>query len=170
MLLRRRQLHYFYVAATAKLNPVHYDALTHDFSTLRRKLFDHASSPWEGDNVTLKADLIELAENWSKITASSSNENDDVKSLCPISFSEDEVKECLRMNAAQVEADEQLQACRDAIGIGPEGWVPLDQYDEVKQRESKLKADALEAAESEQERLMLCEHWIFDDFDEDEYS
>ncbi|XPT00062.1 hypothetical protein M3J09_009224 [Ascochyta lentis] len=170
VLLRRRQLHYFYVAATAKLNPMHYDALTHDFSTLRRRLFDHASSPWEGDNVTLEADLIELEQNWSNITASSSSTSDDATPPCPIGFSEDEVKNCLHMNAAQIEADEQLQACRDAIGIGPEGWVPLDQYDEVKRRESKLKADALEAAESDQERLMLYEHWIFDDFDEDEYS
>ena len=170
VLLRRRQLHYFYVTATAELNPVHYEALTHDFSTLRRKVFDHASSPWEGDNVTLKADLIELQRNWSSITASDSRPNHDSKSPCPVVFSEAEVEDCLHLNAAQIEADEQLQACRDAIGIGPEGWVPLDQYDEVKQREAKLKADALEAAESAQERLMLHEHWIFDDFDEDEYS
>lgn len=46
----------------------------------------------------------------------------------------------------------------------------MDQYDEVKQRERKFKADALEAAESEQKCLMLQEHWIFNDFDEDEYS
>jgi len=73
------------------------------------------------------------------------------------------------MNAAQIEADEQLRARRDAIGIGPKGWVPLDQYDKVKQREAKLKFDAFEAADSEQERLMLQEHWVFDDFDENEY-
>jgi hypothetical protein len=168
MLLRRRQLHYFYVTATAKFNPNHYDALTRNFSTLRRKLFDHASSPWEGDNITLKADLIELEQNWSDMI--SSNSSNEVEPLCPIRFSEEDVKHYLHLNVAQVESDEQLQACRDVIGIGPEGWVPLDQYDEVKQRESKLKADALEAAESEQERRMLQEHWMFDDFDEDEYS
>ncbi|KAF2126260.1 hypothetical protein P153DRAFT_347351 [Dothidotthia symphoricarpi CBS 119687] len=170
VLLRRRQLHHFYVAATAKLNPTHYDALSYDFSTLRRKLFDHASSPWEGDNITLKADIVHLQMNWSNITTASSITNDDAKPPCPIAFSEEEVSECLRMNAAQVEADEQLQACRDAIGIGPEGWVPLEQYDEIKERESKLKADALDAAESDEDRLMLCEHWMFDDFDEEEYS
>jgi hypothetical protein len=170
LLLRRRQLHYFYVAATAKHNPVHYDALTYDFSTLRRKLFDHASSPWEGDNVTLKTDLIELRKNWSNITTPVQGTSDNAMPPCPIDFSKDEVEDCLRLNTAQVEADEQLQACRDAIGIGSEGWVPLDQYDKIKQREAKLKADALEAAESEHERLMLREHWIFDDFDEDEYA
>ncbi|KAH7082398.1 kinase-like domain-containing protein [Paraphoma chrysanthemicola] len=140
LLIRRRQLHYFYVATTAKLNTIHYDALTHEFSTLRRKA-------------------------WPNIIA-----NDDSRPVCPISFSEDEVDDCVRLSVAQAEADKQLQACRDFIGIGPEGWVPVDQYEEVKQRESKLKADALEAAESEQERLMLQEHWMFADFDEDEYS
>jgi hypothetical protein len=170
LLLRRRQLHYFYVATTARLNPTHYDALTYSFSTLRRKLFDHASCPWEGDNVTLKADLIHLTKNWTEIVTTKSSTSDDATPPCPIAFSEDEVSECLRLHTAQVEADEQLHACRDAVGIGPEGWVPVEQYDEIKQRESKLKADALEAAESEEERQKLREHWIFDDFDEEEYS
>ena len=54
-LLRRRQLHHFYVNFTAKYNSEHYDALTSDLSTLRRRLFHHASNPWEGDNTSLKA-------------------------------------------------------------------------------------------------------------------
>ncbi|KAF2083964.1 hypothetical protein K490DRAFT_76144 [Saccharata proteae CBS 121410] len=170
LLLRRRQLHYFYVAMTAKLNPRHYDALASDLSMLRRKLFDHSSYPWEGDNVTLKADLVHLMKNWSNIAAAEPSTSGDARASCPISFSEDEVIEYERLNAAQIEADEQLQACRDVIGTGPEGWVPLEQYEEAKQRERKLKADALEAAESEEERARLSEHWIFDDFDEGEYS
>ncbi|KAI4609381.1 hypothetical protein J4E80_008631 [Alternaria sp. BMP 0032] len=170
VLLRRRQLHYYYIAKTAELNPIHYDALAHDFSVVRRKLFDHASEPWEGDNVTLKADLIYLTENWSRITAPQSSARGDSKIPCPISFTEDEVTECKRLHAAQIEADEQLQACRDVVGIGPEGWVPLEQYEETRQRERKLKAAALEAAESDEERASLEEHWIFDDIDEEEYS
>jgi hypothetical protein len=79
------------------------------------------------------------------------------------------VIECLRLNTEQVEADDQLQACRDAIGIGSEGWVPLEQYDEIKGRERKLKSYAREADESEEDRLMLNEHWMFDDCDEEEY-
>lgn len=88
----------------------------------------------------------------------------------PISFSEDEIEECKRLKTAQIEADEQLQVCRDIVGVGPEGWVPREQYEDTKQRETKLKADALAAAESEEERVMLPEHRIFDDFDEEEYS
>lgn len=31
----------------------------------------------------------------------------------------------------------------DVIGVGPEGWVPLDQYEEANQRENKLKAGGM---------------------------
>jgi Phosphotransferase enzyme family len=170
VLLRRRQLHYFYITTTAKLNSTHCDALAYDLSTLRRKLFHRASDPWEGDNVTLKADLIQLTKNWSKIANAKSSTGGEARAPCPITFPEDEVNDCLRLNSAQVEADEQLEACRDVIGVGPEGWVPSDQYEEAKQRESKLKVDALDAAESDEERARLCEHWVFDDFNEEEYS
>ncbi|PVI03036.1 phosphotransferase family protein [Periconia macrospinosa] len=169
-LLRRRQLHYFYVAMTAKLNPIHYDALAYDYSILRRKLFDYSSCPWQGDNVTLKADLIYLVKNWSNIAAQESSTKDDAKALCPISFTEDEVLECERLNDSQIEADKLLQAYRDFVGIGVDGWVPLEEYESTKQREINLKACALEAAESEEERAILSEHWISDDFDEAEYS
>ncbi|EUC48494.1 hypothetical protein COCMIDRAFT_87131 [Bipolaris oryzae ATCC 44560] len=169
-LLRRRQLHYFYVAATASLNPTHYDALTENFGTLRRKLFEHAGDPWEGDIVTLKNDLVYLTKKWDKVVASKSNTGDETSHLCPIAFSEDEVAECLRLNDAQLEADKSLRNYRDFIGIGIEGWVPVEQYDEIKQREQEFKADVLEAADAEGEGEKIREHWIFDDFDEEEYS
>jgi hypothetical protein len=50
-----------------------------------------------------------------------------------------------------------------------EGWVPTAHYDEAKQRERNLKADALDAAETEEERARIQENWIFDDFCEEEY-
>jgi hypothetical protein len=169
-LLRKRQLHYYYVKMTAELNLTHYNALTYDLSILRRKLFHHASDPWEGDNVTLKADLIQVTKNWSKIARSKVSVNGDETPPCPIAFLEDEISDCLRLNSAQVEADEQFEACKDAIGVGSEGWVPSDRYDEAKQREDKLRVDALGAAESDEERVKLLEHWPFADFNEEEYS
>lgn len=161
-LLRRRQLHYFYVKMTADINPTHYDALTYEFSTLRRRLFHHASDPWEGDNTTLKADLVTLFKNWVEV-------NHDARTPCPISFTDDELTECLRLERAQSEADEQFQACKEVIGIGHEGWVPVAHYDEAKGCERKLRADALDAAETEEERERIKENWIFDDFSEEEY-
>ncbi|KXG47261.1 Aminoglycoside phosphotransferase [Penicillium griseofulvum] len=162
-LLRRRQLHYFYVKLTAETNIEHYEALTHYFSTLRRRLFDHARDPWEGDNVTSKADLITLSRKWKDITC-------DSRVSCPITFSDDELTECLRLEKTQSEADEQLQACQEVIGVGPEGWVPLADYDEAKRREKNLKRDALDAAETPEEKTRIQDNWIFDDFSEEDYT
>lgn len=170
LLLRRRQLHYFYVATTAELSPEHYNAMNSNGNTLRRKLFEHAGYPWEGDNVALKADLIQLTQVWADFATTNSSPDDTAEVPCPITFSEIEEKECLRLHAAHIESDEQLQACRDVLGVGLEGWVPVEQYEETKQRARTLKVDALDAAETEEERQQLIEHWIFDDFDEEEYA
>lgn len=110
--------------------------------------------------MTLKADLIQVTKNWSKIVSSKLSLNCDGTSPCPIAFPEDEINDCLRLYSAQVEADEQFEAYRDAIGVGAEGWVPADQYDEAKQREGKLRVDALDATESDEERVKLAEHWL----------
>lgn len=48
--------------------------------------------------------------------------------------------------------------------------MPLDECDETRQREKKFKTDAFAGAESERERQILHEHWMFDNFDESEYS
>jgi hypothetical protein len=45
----------------------------------------------------------------------------------------------------------------------------FDDMEEREQFERKLKVDALDAAESTEERLSICENWIFDDFDEQDY-
>jgi hypothetical protein len=141
-----------------KLDSTYYDALIYGRSTLKRKLLDHVGFPLEGHNITLKAELFQSTKNWSSITASSLSMNDDARPACPIVFQEDEVSECLRLDAGQAEADEQLQACRNTVGIGLDGWVPSKQYDEIKKHGGKLKADALEVADSEEERPRLCEH------------
>jgi hypothetical protein len=75
------------------MNPGHYDALTQEFSALRRRLFHHVSDPWEGDNTTLKADLVTLFTKWTEVTY-------DARALCPISFIDDESIECLRLERA----------------------------------------------------------------------
>lgn len=143
MLLHRRQAYYFYVAGTERFNPTHYEALSHDFSIIRRKVFDHASSPWEGDNVTLKADLVHLVRNWGAVTAFGSSTDGHTRQLCPISFSEEELTECSHLNTEQIDSDENTEAARNAIGVESGGWVPLEQYDEVKERGRILKAHAL---------------------------
>lgn len=163
--LRKRQLHYFYVKMTAEMNmnTVHYDALAYEFSTLRRRLFHHAREPWEGDSINLKADLANLVKKWTGVTRNA-------RAPCPISFTDNELTEYLRIQRVQYEADEQFQACQEAVGAGSEGWVPVARYDESKRRERELRADAISAAETEDERKIISENWIFDDFNEEEYT
>lgn len=47
--------------------------------------------------------------------------------------------------------------------------MPVADYDKAKLRERKLKADALDAAETENEKRRIQENWIFDDFCEEKY-
>jgi hypothetical protein len=174
----RRQLHYWYTTATAKLNPTHHYALTYDLiSTLRRKLINQASYPWMGDNLALKVYLSQLVNNWSRIAHSVSSTTGDTRPSCPIAYSEDEVSHCMRLYSEQVRADEQLDAYAEIVGIyGFDGSVSLnfddgliDKYDEAKEKEKKLKVSVLDSADSSERRKVLCENWIFDDFDEEEY-
>lgn len=161
-LLRKRQLHNFYVKKTETMNPDHYHALIHDFSALRRQLFQHTRDPWEGDNITLKAGFVALSRAWEKI-------NPGTKEACPVSFTNEESTKYLQMEHAQLEADEQFQQCKEAIGVGSEGRVPNEYYEDAKECERKLKADALDAAETDEERQHLIDNWLFDDFSEEEY-
>jgi hypothetical protein len=168
-ILRRRHIHYAYVMYTRTMNPMHSIALTHNLSILRRKLFSRASEPWEGDNVSLKADLIYLVQNWSKLLNPSPSTSTGVEHHCPLAYSSDEASDVFNLSAEQIEADEQLEVCRNYVGVGSEGWLPSDQYNEAKQREMRLKAIALEAAETDEERAKTSEHWMFNDFDETKY-
>lgn len=81
----------------------------------------------------------------------------------------EDVHETMKLDAEQEEADKSLEACRDAIGFGPEGWVLVEHYEEAMAISKKLKEDGLAAAESEEERAQIAAHWPFDDMDEEEY-
>lgn len=88
---------------------------------------------------------------------------------CPVEFSQDEVDECLRLAAAMDTADSQFQTAMDLIDAGPEGWVPVEHYEEAKRRTQQLLDGTLQEAENEQEVLEIQKNWIFDDFNEEEY-
>jgi hypothetical protein len=83
----------------------------------------------------------------------------------------------MRQYSEHVRADEQLDAYAEIVGVrGFDGSVSLDfddelidKYDEAKEQEKKLKVSVLDSADSSERRKVLCENWIFDDFDEEEY-
>jgi hypothetical protein len=123
-LFRKRQLHYLYFARTADLNKTHYEALAYPLSILRRRLFHHARDPWEGDNITLRADLVKISREWTRLDSKETGS-------CLITYSEEELAEYLRLDKAQEEADEQLQICQGFVRVGSEGWIPVEHYDEA---------------------------------------
>lgn len=158
---RRRQLHYYYFAATAKFNQDHFDACTDNKVVLKQKLFQHAGDPWEGDSVTLKADLIRASQCWKELISG-------VDTLCPLTYSTTEVDECLGLKAEQELADEDMEKSRNSLGISVDGWVPTERYDVAKEQSENFKAETIALAESDDAVEQIRKHWPFDDHNENE--
>jgi Phosphotransferase enzyme family len=158
-LYRRRQLHFFYLGATSQTNSRHYDALFFDPEARRARLYQKARVPWEGDNISLKAQLIKTVQNWPSVRSKTA-----VK--CPINYSEDEVKECLALAAQQKELDKSMQVMHDRIGVSVDGWVSNDEYEATKQRADEIKAQFMATAETEAEKREFDQNWPFQDHEE----
>jgi hypothetical protein len=161
-LFAKRQVHHSYMTETAKNNPLHFEALTLPFSIGRRKIFQLSSAPWQGDNIPLRSSLVFVKQNWNTICASSSTP-------CPIAFTEEEEREYLRLDELEQHAEEQLRASEAMLGLGPEGWVSHENYEPVQAAIARMKAMCLDQAESEVERTVVKDHWVYDDMDEDRY-
>lgn len=158
---RRRQLHYFYLGFTNHNNLPHFRAMgTYDL-VVRNRLYDTAARPWEGDHISLKAELVRASTYWPKIATSAMRTSE-----YPIKYSEAEVKECLEIDSEQKTADAQMQRVRDFIGINIDGWVSNECYDEAREKERLVKEQMVEDAETEEEKKELIELWPFQDHDE----
>lgn len=147
-----------YLLLTGKKVPLHLAAMTLDKAFIRRRLFEHAASPWEGDNVTLKFDIILAARNWSSVSPE----------VCPISVDEQEANDIVAKFTEQDENDRRMEMIRASMRIGSDGWVSHDQYDKAMMEAAQTKKEALDDAEDEVERQMLERHWPWDDHDENE--
>ena len=155
---RRRQLHYYYFVATYKYNKPHFNALCLDSTMPKQKLQQYASTPWEGDNITLKAELIRAVKNWPALTAG----KDGSVPACPIQFSDEEAEQCLRIEAEQNHIDLQMEKIRDRIGISTDGWTSIERYEDALEENEHVKAEALDG-EDEATRNEILENWPFDD-------
>jgi hypothetical protein len=160
-LYRRRLVHYHYIKSTEEYNELHYAALADLVGMFRRHLF----CPRER-NVGRRNSHAEGCANTSNKELEHAHRG---RSPCPVVFDPDDVRETLNLEAEQREADESLEACRDVIGFGAEGWVPAEHYEEAMARCKELKKDGLAATEPEEERAQVAAHWPLDDMDEEEY-
>jgi hypothetical protein len=159
-LYRRRQLHYYYLGYTSRFNEDHFRAMGNPGLVARNRLYDVACRPWEGDNMSLKAEMINSSLHWPEIADDRNN------STFPVKYTEEEIKECLDIDAQQKRADTQMQKFRDYLGINLEGWVPAGMYDEAKQKADGLKSHLMGIAESEEERKEINNNWPFQDHEE----
>jgi len=84
-------------------------------------------------------------------------------------FTDEEERECLRLDELEQDANEQLRASEAMLGLGPEGWVSHDNYEPVQAAIAQMKQMCLEQADSKMEKAAIKDHWVYDDMDEDEY-
>ena len=160
-LYRRRLVHYHYVKSTAECNELHYTALTNPMLGLRSRLFHFAGNAWEGETLDLKVLLIYATERWETLT-----EGD---APCPVVFDAEDVRKTKELNEAQGKADKAFEMWQDVFGLGPEGWVPTQDYEGAVALCKQMKEEALAEAQSEEERAEILGHWPWDDMDEGEY-
>lgn len=158
---RKRQLHYYYFVATAKHNKPHYNALKPESTMAKQKLQQYASAPWEGDSITLKAELIRAVLNWSVLTTSNNNS----PPICSIDFSDEEVAKCLSMESEQYHIDVQMEKVRDRIGVNIDGWTSNERYEDALEENKSVKAEAVVSLDPASRKEFL-ENWPLDDHEE----
>ncbi|RMZ75960.1 hypothetical protein DV737_g5059, partial [Chaetothyriales sp. CBS 132003] len=163
---RRRHLHFFYLAFTQRLNPAHFEVLDRRMDLLTRKVFDHASEPWEGNNIPLKADLIHITRVWEELVLGNGYMGKDIP-LCPIAFAEADVQHTLNTLQQQEDTDTQLEQAQNVIGVSTDGWTPNDVCEGAVEQARDIKTQGINSLDTEEEKMMTLKHWPFDDFDEE---
>lgn len=88
---------------------------------------------------------------------------------CPISFTDAEIEECLRISAAQDNIDEKLEILRGRSGVSKDGWVPFERYDNAVAENTVLKEELLAEA-MDAERTEVLQVWLFINHSEDGFS
>ncbi|KAF7364019.1 Protein kinase subdomain-containing protein PKL/CAK/Fmp29 [Mycena sanguinolenta] len=140
-LYRRRLVHYHYIKNTEKLNKLHHAALTDPASLLCRRLFDQASLPWDGETLALKVALIDATESWELSTPR------------PVAFDPEDVRETMRLDAEQRDAD-----------------ASLEHYETAMAYCKKMKEEMLAGLTTAEDHALIEAHWVLDDFDEEKYK
>ncbi|KAF2258095.1 hypothetical protein CC78DRAFT_587545 [Lojkania enalia] len=163
---RRRHVHFFYLGFTQRMNEPHWHALEQETGLLKRRIFNDASSPWEGLNTPLQIDIVRVSQNWSKIAPADS---DGTIPACPIMLREQEVQRRAALDESLREVDSEMERINGVLGIASDGWTPNESFESAKERARLIREEGL-AAVSDDPWLkeMTEQHWPFDDCNEDE--
>ncbi len=128
---RRRQLHFFYDGFTGRHNKNHSKILRDSSIIEINRLFEIAGYPWEGDNASLKAEMIHYSRSRS----------------LPTKYTEAEEQRALDLDDQQKDSTATMETFRDHIGCNIEDWVPTEDYESAMERVANLKAQILANAE-----------------------
>ena len=159
----KRLAHFFYAALTMKNNEEHFNAIFSGGVILHQRLYKFAGAPWEGDSITLEADMINAAKEWEDIVSSGATACDSA----PIRFSDESMKTVMDLHREQQEMDAMMDQMRGALGVDVNGWVPNEGYEGSKALAREIKERMIEAADPA-ERQGIEQNFPFDDFNEEE--
>ncbi|KAI9923505.1 Phosphotransferase enzyme [Aspergillus wentii] len=164
---RKRLIHFLYAAFTKRMNEDHYNAIFDNSVILHQRLFKSAGSPWEGDSITLKADMIRAIQSWPTLSSTDCVGYGKVTcSVPPVSYSDQVTRDTLEFDARQKEADVAMEQMQQVLGVDVLGWVPNDEYATAKKQAREMKNKMLEVAETPSDVTGVQNHFPFDDFDE----
>jgi hypothetical protein len=154
---RRRQVHYFYVNYTNRHNEAHSKVLDLPHLVITNKLYTTAASPWEGDNISLKAGIIALSKGWTKVP------HFHIRGPFPIKYTQSEITQSLDINKKQQEGDVDMQLLRRCFTTNIQGWVSLELYDQARARVEDVRQQMIDLLDTDDEKKELEEHWPFQD-------
>ncbi|PGH21522.1 hypothetical protein AJ80_03190 [Polytolypa hystricis UAMH7299] len=170
--MRKGLVQFYYAALTMKQSPDYFDALRDENAMLRAKLFDRASTPWEGNSVSLKHTIIQIQRNWPmQLTCDSSRGDVEVQAegVCPVSYSDEEILQCCQEHDREDEKMKELEEMREMIGIDALGWVPDSEHlEKARAVANMIKTGLLEHSTTDIEKTAILKHFSFDDHDESE--
>jgi len=163
---RRRHIHFYYLGFTQRINKPHWHALEQETGLLKRRIFNDASSPWEGLNTPLQMDIVRISQNWSKIAPV---KPDGTVLACPIVLGEQEAQRRAALAESLHEVDSEMERINGVLGIASDGWMSNESFGSAKEKAALIKEEGLCAVSDDpwlQE--MTKRHWPFDDCNEDE--
>ncbi|KAF2228220.1 phosphotransferase family protein [Elsinoe ampelina] len=170
--LRRRLVHFLYAAKTMVQVPEHFEAFRQPAATLRARLYTHAAWPWEGNNLTLKKDLIDTVKAWPLVIKSGTAQQQGVYEVqtfptCPLKYSDQEIAACEDLVEKEEESTAEYLEMQEALDIDQQGWVDDDEhYEKSRELARSIKESLLEEAETEAERISALHHFPFEDHEE----
>jgi hypothetical protein len=104
-------------------------------------------------------------QNWAALTATHDEQG---IPPCPIEFDRAEAKACLKTDLELMDIDAQIADLRGRFGIGSDGWIPAEEFDEAVAKNNQVLKNLLNLAEDDRDLDLTLRHYPFVDHDEDE--